>query len=313
LCVSDPEYSAIEANVVQRFEGIWPALVTPMGSDGRPSLDVAAQLVEALIAEGLDGLYITGSTGQWPLLTLDERRAIAECVVQTVAGRIPVMVHVGAIATEHAVTLAQHAARIGADAVSTVSPVYYAHAPDAVFAHYHSIGSATDLPLFVYHLEMVNRLSLGAKEYTQRLLDVPNIAGMKITDVDMYLFGVIHSHAGDRLQLFSGADEVVCHAVLSGSIGAIGTFYNLWGPAVRRAWQAMRSGETERAKAFMLRFQRAISDVLSSGATWTFLRAAVQQKYGLDIGRPRPPLGVDQRPWDDAQVRELIALVEQAI
>jgi N-acetylneuraminate lyase len=295
-----------------KFLGLWPALLTPLDGAGNPALAVIEQLTDHLVRDGLDGLYVVGSTGQWPLLTYAERCVVAETVVKASAGRVPIMVHVGAASTAEAVALARHAQHIGADAVSAVTPIYYAHSADVVFEHYRAIGSATDLPLFVYHLSQVNQLTIGPEEYVRRLLALPNIAGMKITDRDLYMLGLIHAHAGERLRLFSGADEVMCQAVLSGAIGAIGTFYNLWGPACRRARRAFTEGDVAGGTAFMLRFQRAIAQVLQSGSIWTFLRQAMRLKYGIDIGMPRPPLGSTDKPWVDEEVRRVIALVDDA-
>lgn len=295
--------------MAQTLGGIWPALLTPFDAAGRPAWNAIDQLVELFVSQQLDGLYIIGSTGQWPLLTLDERRAIAERVVRASAGRIPVMVHVGAATTADAVTLARHAASIGADAISTVAPIYYPHGADVVFQYYREVGAASDLPLFVYHLSLVNQLRLPAPEYVERLLALPNIAGMKITDVDLYLFGQIRAHAGERLQLFSGADEVLCHAVLSGAIGAIGTFYNLWGPECRVARQAVVNGDVHQGLAFMQRFQVAIGRILRSGSVWSFLRAAMLRRYQIDVGMPRAPLGSLDRPWDPQELDEILALM----
>jgi len=293
-----------------RFAGVWPAMLTPLTEDGRPAFAVLEQLVDLFVRQGLDGLYIIGSTGQWPLFTTEERCTIAERVVRTARGRIPVMVHVGAVSTADAVALARHADRIGADAVSAVAPIYYSHSADVVFEYYRQIGAATSLPLFVYHLSLVNQLRLGAHEYVDRLLAVPNIRGMKITDHDLYTFGLIHAFAGDRLRLFSGADELMGQAVLSGAVGAIGTFYNLWGPVCQRTRRALVSGGVEAGKTFMLRFQTAIARILASGSVWTFLRTAMRRKYHIDIGMPRPPLGSMDKPWPDAEVERLLAQVD---
>jgi N-acetylneuraminate lyase len=293
-----------------RWSGLWPAVITPMTSDDQIAFDTLEKMVELYVAQNLGGLYVTGSTGQWPLLTLDERRGIAECCVRVSAGRIPVMVHVGATTTRDSVALAQHAASIGADAVSAVAPSYYGYSPDVIFNYYHELGQATELPLFAYHLSTVNTVRLAPADFVERLLQVPHIAGMKITDVDLYLFGLIRAHAGDRLSLFSGADEVLCHAVVSGAIGAIGTFYNLWGVECRAARLAMEAGDVTRATQFMQRFQLAISRSMRTGSVWSFLRRAMQLKHGLDIGRPRAPLGSQDKPWDDAQVRDILSLVE---
>ena len=259
-----------------RFGGIWPAMLTPMTAEGKPSLDACEQLVDLFIRQKLGGIYLTGSTGQWPLLTLEEREAIAGCVVKAAAGRIPVMVHVGALATEQAIRLARHAARIGADAISAVGPVYYSQRAEGILEYYRHIAAATDLPLFVYHLSTVNQMALGPREFAARLLEMPNVAGMKITDCDLFPFGLIHSFAGERLQLFSGADEVMCHAVLSGAVGAIGTFYNLWGPACRQAREATVAGNVATGREFMLRFQSTLDDVIRPGGMWSFLSAAMR-------------------------------------
>jgi N-acetylneuraminate lyase len=293
-----------------RFGGIWPAMITPTTADGRPALPVCEQLVDLFARQGLGGIYLVGSTGQWPLFTVEERKAIAECVVKAAAGRLPVMAHVGAVATADAVALAEHAAHVGAAAVSAVGPIYYPYPADAVFEYYRRIGAATDLPLFAYHLSGVSRMALGPREYAERLLAIPTVAGMKITDQDLYPFGLIHAVAGDRLQLFSGADEVLCHAVLSGAVGAIGTFYNVWGPACASARNATAAGNVASGRAFMLRFQTAIADVLGSGGIWTFLRAAMRLKYGIDVGAPRPPLGATDTPWADADVVRILERVD---
>lgn len=292
------------------FAGIWPAVITPRTADDRIAFDVLEQLVDLYARQGLDGLYVTGSTGQWPLLTLDERRDIAACCLRAAAGRLPVMVHVGTMTTRDSVLLAQHAASLGAAAVSAVTPSYYGYSPDVVFHYYGELGRATDLPLFAYHLSTVSSVKIAATEYVDRLLAVPNLVGMKITDVDLYLFGLIHDRAGDRLRLLSGADEVLCHAVLSGAVGAIGTFYNLWGPACRQARQAMVAGQVATATQFMGRFQRAIHTALRGASVWSFLRHAMQLKYQLDIGLPRPPLGSLDRAWSDDEVREVLGWID---
>jgi N-acetylneuraminate lyase len=172
-----------------------------------------------------------------------------------------------------------------------------------------AMGSATDLPFYVYHLMGVSQALADPAGYVVRLLTLPNIAGMKYTERDLYTLGVIRVCAGDRLVLSSGADEVVCPAVLSGADGAIGTFYNLWGAEVHAAREALIAGDVKTAQMFMLRFQVAISRVISSGGTWGFLRAAMIRKHGIDVGMPRPPLGTTERPWSESEVEELLALV----
>ena len=291
------------------FAGIWPAMLTPTTPAGDADLAACERLVDLYARQHLGGIYLVGSTGGWPLFSVPERKQIAETVVKAAAGRIPVMVHVGAVATADAVELARHAAAVGAHAVSAVGPIYFKHPPEVAFHFYRTLGAATPLPLFAYHLSGVNSSTIGPREMAARLLDIPTVAGMKITDHDLYPFGLIHGVAGGRLRLFSGADEVMCHAVLSGACGAIGTFYNLWGPACAAARAATAAGDAAAGRDFMLRFQSAIADA-HAGGIWSFLRAGMRVKYGIDVGMPRPPLGSADGAWDEGRVRELIARVD---
>lgn len=292
------------------YSGVWPAMLTPLSPQRKVNLQAIDRLVELFVSLQMGGLYITGSTGQWPLLGVERRRQIVERTIQASAGRIPIMVHVGANSTEESVELAKQAANAGADAVSAVAPPYYPYSADAVFEHYRRIGEASELPLFVYHLSNTNVLSLDAEDYVARLLKLPNIAGMKFTDGNLFQLGLLQAAARGRLQLFSGADEVLCQAVLCGTVGAIGTFYNVWGPLCRQQRQAMADGDVAGGTEFMLRFQVAIAKVIRSGGIFTFLRKAMQLKYEIDVGLPIPPLGATDREWSDAEVREILTLVE---
>jgi N-acetylneuraminate lyase len=295
-----------------KFAGIWPALLTPLAEDGSPNLHQVEKLVELFIDQQLDGLYVLGSTGQWPLLRTEERQAVAERVMQTAGGRIPVIVHVGAATTEDAVDLARHAAQIGADGISSVAPIYYAYGSDAVFEHYRRIGAASELPFFIYHLARGNQPTLDPHVYAERLLALPHVAGMKITDPDLHQFGLIHTYTGNRLTLFSGLDELMCQAAVSGAAGAIGTFYNLWGKPCQKVRQAFVAGDFLLGRQFMLTFQQAIAEIVSKGSIWGFLQVAMRLKYAIEIGKPRPPLGLADPLWKKNDVERLISMVEQA-
>jgi N-acetylneuraminate lyase len=292
--------------------GVWPAMFSPLNEDRTPNLDAIDRLVDLLAGQQLGGLYILGSTGQGPALRLEDRRAIAVRTIKAARGRIAVMVHVGCIATEDAVELAKHAADNGADAISSVPPIYFTGGADVTFEHYNRIAAATSLPFYCYHASFLQSAVADPAEYTRRLLAIPNIAGVKYTDRDLYVLSLIHRHSKGALQLFSGADELVCHAVLSGADGAIGTFYNLWGPAVRKARASFAAGDVAGCQRFMSAFQGAIERILSSGAVYHFCRQSLQIKYGIDIGPGRTPSSVAGKPWAEGSVREVIAMVDAA-
>lgn len=290
------------------FKGLWSAMFTPTDEAGAPEMEQLEKLVHLLIAQEQDGLYILGSTGQGVLFTEAQRKAVLERVIKVTAGRVPVMVQVGALTTAEAVRLATHAAECGADAISSVAPIYFSGSVANALQHYKKIASATNLPFFPYQLG--NNTMGDIPLFIEQLLQIPNIAGMKLTTGQLMEISAIHLQAGDQLKLFSGADELLCHASLCGANGAIGSFYNLWGVACKRVLEAFREGDFELAKNFMLEFQRTILYVLPN--IWTFFRKAMQLKYGIDIGRTKAPLGLNQEEWPDEEVLALSDKIEAA-
>jgi len=281
-------------------------MVTPTELPGGAS-PALRQLVNLYARQQLGGLYILGSTGQGPLLATVERKQVAAAVVDEAAGRLPVIVHVGAATTAESCELARHAEAVGADAVSCVGPMYYQLPAAAIFEHYRQVGRASGLPLYVYQIDLVGQPGLSVQEYAARLQAVPNIAGLKITSGDLYQFGLIHQYAPE-LKLFSGHDEVLCHAVLSGACGAIGTFYGIWGPECKQAREAVWRGDVIRAARFMGQFQTAIREVLARGR-YGFTRAAILQRYGIDTGAPRTPLGCGECDWAEKDVKRILESV----
>lgn len=287
------------------FKGLWPAMFTPIASNGEPSYDELHKLVELFVSQDLDGLYILGSTGQGVLFTEDQRKKITEMVVSVAAGRVPVITQVGALTTEESVRLAIHAAKTGVNGISSVGPIYYAANTAMALEHYRAIAKATDLPFFPYQLGD-NSMAGDPLGFVKRLLEIPNVKGMKLTTNQLLEISMIHNYTGGKLKLFSGSDELFCHASLCGTVGAIGSFYNLWGVQCKHILNEFIGGNYQLSKEFMLSFQEIIRFVLPNA--WTFFRKVMQLKYNIDIGKAKAPLGNTQTEWKD---EEAIAIIER--
>jgi N-acetylneuraminate lyase len=291
----------------EKFKGLWPAMVTPVLDSGEPAYEEIEKLVEIFISQQLDGLYILGSTGQGLLFTEEQRKKATEVVSKTSAGRIPVIVHVGSLTTAESIRLAQHAEKCGVDGISSVPPIYYTGNADTALEHYSRIAESTSLPFFPYQLGD-NSIPGDVHSFIERLLEIPNITGMKLTTNQLLNISSVHNQAGDRLKLFSGSDELFCHATLCGSVGAIGTFYNIWGVACKHVMSEFVNGNYRLGKEFMLAFQEVIELVLPNA--WTFIRKAMLLKYNIEIGQTKGPLGNSQKGWQDDQVREILEKIE---
>ena len=291
--------------------GVWPAMFTPLDDDGQVNLDAIDALVELSIGQGMDGIYLLGRTGHGPAMRLEERREVADHAIKAVNGRVPVIVHVGCLSTVDSVDLARHAAGCGADGISSIPPVYFSCDANQEFEHFRQIAAATELPFFPYHNPAVNAgAGLSAHEYAKRLMDLPNIGGIKLTVRDMFELGLM-CQLTKNLVVFSGADELVCHAAVSGASGAIGTFYTLWGQAVRKVRAELIAGNFDLARGFMTVFQGVIHRYLISGSYHEFCRMSIKLKYGIDIGPGRSPDSFGPE-WDEAEVQQMIEQVDAA-
>jgi N-acetylneuraminate lyase len=291
----------------EKFKGLWPAMFTPVNEKGEPAYGEIEKLVELFILQQMDGLYILGSTGQGILFTEEKRKKVTEVVTKTSAGRIPVIAHVGALTTDESIRLAQHAEKNGVDGISSVPPIYYSGNADSAIEHYKTISGAVNLPFFPYQLGD-NSIPGDIHSFINKVLKIPNISGMKLTTNQLLNISSIHNQAGSHLRLFSGSDELFCHATLCGTVGAIGTFYNIWGLECKFVMSEFTNGNYKLGKEFMLSFQKVIQQVLPNA--WPFFRKAMLLKYQIDIGHTKSPLGNTQKEWKDEDVHQIIEKIE---
>lgn len=294
------------------FKGVWPALFTPLDKFGAPNISELKKLTELVIKQELDGLYILGSTGQGFLLKEEQRKNVAKVVLDITNGRLPVIVQVGSMTTNESVKLAQHAAKNGANGISSVGPIYYGSSngsSDMALKHYHAVATATDLPFFPYQLGEGN-FNGGIPSFVNKLLKIPNVIGMKLTTGKLLDISTISYNSKERLVLFSGADELMCQSSICGTVGAIGTTYNLWGPECQWVRKEFVSGNVELGTSFMMVFQEVIATILPN--IWTFLQQAMLYRYNIDIGKTIEPLGNTHQPWPEKEVIDLVETVIKA-
>lgn len=286
------------------FQGVWPAMFTPVFDNGDLNVKELEKLIELLIEQDVDGLYLLGSTGQGFLFNEKQRREITEITLKINNNRLPVMVQVGALNTDESVRLAKHAEKCGVQAISAVGPIYYAASPAMALEHYRKIASSVGVPFFPYQIGN----AVMNKEMIQQLKKINNMGGMKLTTHNLVEISNIHNDVGPGWKLFSGADELLCHAALCGTSGAIGSTYNLIGYACKDIRQKFLAGQVTTGIGFMLRLQKLIDQVLPS--IWTFFNRAMLLKHEINIGRPKPPLLFPDLAWSDEEILSVVEDLE---
>lgn len=266
-----------------KFQGAWPALVTPFTSDDRVNVPVLRRLVDYLISKDIGGFYVCGSTGEGVAMSVAERKLVLETVLEQNNRRLPVIAHVGCIASGDAAELARHAQEAGADGVASIIPPLY-RSTQSIHDYYARIGAAApELPLLTY----IFGGPVDAVALMRALMDIPTLAGAKYTGPDMFEFRRIIDLGVGQWTVFSGMDEQCVFAAMFGSSGNIGSSLNYHPGVYREIRRAVHSGDHERANELQLRANLTTAIMADVG----FLAALkeVMRWLDFDCGHPRLP------------------------
>lgn len=223
---------------------------------------------------------------------------MTEATVKAAAGRLPVMVHVGAMRVEDAQELAAHAAAVGADAVSSVVPMYYPPTLASTMEHYRRITEASDLPFYAYNFAIPN---CPVEAYVEALMQIPHARGLKFTSTNMYELARLKIASGGQLNVLSGSDESYLAAQAQGADGAIGSTQNIGLPLFRAVEAAAVAGRWEEARRLMLQTVRLVHEVTICCGLASL--HTILTREGIPCGQPRHPLPhavgeVEERAWE---------------
>ena len=231
--------------------GLIAATYTPMDAQARLCLDKVPPMVDQLIAEGVTGLYVCGTTGEGMSLTGTERQSVAEAFVKAAAGRVPVIVQVGHNSTAEAAQLAAHAHKIGADMISATAPSYFKVSKVTLLTDCMAeiAAGAPQLPFYYYHIPTLTGADLDMVTFLEQAgARIPNLAGLKYTCPTVHEFQACQEAAGGRFDILWGTDEMLLSALVVGARGAVGSTYNIAAPLYRRLIDAFQAGDLEQAR-----------------------------------------------------------------
>lgn len=205
------------------FEGSGVAIVTPF-TDSGVNFKKLAELCEFHIREKTDAIVVAGTTGEASTMPDSEHLEAVRCVVDTVAGRIPVVAGCGSNDTSHAVSLSKSCAKLGADALLHVTPYYNKTSQNGLYLHFKSIADVVDLPIIVYNVPSRTGMNINP-ETCQRLSELPNISGIKECKIEQA--PEVAFLCGDNLNMYSGEDAMVLPLMSLGGKGVISVMANI--------------------------------------------------------------------------------------
>ena len=262
------------------------AMVTPYTPDGEVDYQHARRLASQLVRSGNDGLVVTGTTGESPLLSDDEKYRLWEATKQELGGSATVVAGAGTNDTRHSIHLAHLAEKAGADAILAVVPYYLKPPQEGVFQHFKAIAESTNLPVIIYNVP--GRVGMGMTVDTVlRCAEVPNIVGNKEANGDLAFTAEVMNAAPGFL-IWSGNDNDNFHLWCMGAWGAISVTSHVVAGQQKEMLGHILAGRLAEAAAIHRRLVRVTNAAFLNGSPST-IRYILRQ-LGFAIGAPRLPV-----------------------
>ena len=287
------------------LRGVMAALLTPF--DGQQKLDKESlrRLVRFNLRQGVDGLYVGGSTGEAFVQSGTERQEVLEIVAEEAKGKMTLIAHVGCVSTLESQQLARAAVGYGYDAVSAVTPFYYPFSFDEHCAHYQAIiESADGLPMVVYNIPALSGVKLTLDQINT-LVTLPGVGALKQTSGDLFQVEQIR-RAHPDLVLYNGYDEIFASGLLAGADGGIGSTYNIMGWRYQGMVAALKVGDVAKAQQLQCECNKVI-DLLIKTGVFRGLKTVLHYMDVVSVPLCRKPFA----PVYEKFLPELKALAQQ--
>jgi len=272
-----------------KIQGIIPPLTTPFTQDGQVYEAGLRALIEFQVQAGTHGLFICGTYGSGPIMTVEQRKQVAEIVVDQTKGRLAVIAHVGTASTEQSVALAQHAQSVGCDLVSAISPYYHRHDERTVVHFFKTLVQSVDLPVWLYNNPKCSGVTI-TPSFLAHLADV-GVQGIKdsgFSFIELTHFLLALQDKPD-FRFVAGTEALALPAWQIGARGSVSGLANCIPEIMVELWNLYQAGEIEAAYRLQLKVNRA-RQVLHIPSSTNAACYAVLHERGVDAGYPKAPI-----------------------
>jgi 4-hydroxy-tetrahydrodipicolinate synthase len=263
---------------------ILTAIATPFKADGSLDLGAFRALAAHLVANGSDGLVVTGTTGESPTLTDDERFALFEAAVDEVGDRATVVAGTGTYSTDHSIHLTKRAHELGVDGFLVVTPYYNKPPARGIVRHFQEIAAVTDRSIVVYNIPARVVLNLETATIAE-LATIPNVRAVKQANADLEQARAIVELG---LDLYAGDDDIVFPFLEVGGVGGVCVHTHVVGPQVKEMVRLFREGDVDGARALDRELSPSI-ELLRVAPNPIAIKCALNL-LGHDVGGLRLPL-----------------------
>lgn len=267
------------------------AMITPFATDGSLDVDEACRIAEFLIANGNDGVVVSGTTGESAALEADEKLALFRAIKQRLGARGVVIAGTGGNNTHHSIEFTKRAMETGIDAVLAVVPYYNKPPQDGLLRHFGALAEACDIPIVMYNIPGRTGQNMTAATTLELARRHPNIVGIKESsgNVEQHAQLVGDNPRPEQFTIWSGDDYFFLPALALGAYGLVSVAAHVVGPRIRAMIEAFDRGDVATAGAIHRELQPLFSALFLTTSPipvkWAMNRA------GFAAGECRSPLG----------------------
>jgi 4-hydroxy-tetrahydrodipicolinate synthase len=229
------------------FGRLLTAMVTPMTQTGVIDFLEAGKLAERLVATGSDGIVVSGTTGESPTLSVEEKEKLFQVVVEAVGGKAAVIAGTGSYDTKASIQLTKIAQRVGADGLLVVAPYYNKPPQEGLYQHFRAIAESTSLPILLYNIPSRTNVNIEAQTMV-RLAKIDNIVGVKEASGNLNQVGTIRSLCPEDFLIYSGDDSLILPTMSLGGVGVISVAAHLVGRRMKEMIEAFADGKVREAE-----------------------------------------------------------------
>lgn len=273
---------------IAKYQGIFPAFYACYDANGAINPAGVRELTRWFIDQGVQGLYVGGSSGECIYHGKEERKLVLENVMAEAKGKLTVIAHVACNNTADSQELAAHAESLGVDAIASIPPIYFKLPPHAIAKYWNDISAAApNTDFIIYNIPQLAGVSLSVP-LLQEMLKNPRVIGVKnssmpVQDIQMWL--------DEGAIVFNGPDEQLISGLVMGAIGGIGGTYGAMPKLYTKLYSLVKSGDLETARQIQNECCRIIYKLCSGhGNMYAMIKQTMRKLGGPDCGSVRAPL-----------------------
>ena len=294
---------------ITKYQGVFPAFYACYDAEGNISVEGVKALTRHLIAKGVKGVYVGGSSGECIYQHVEERKTVLEAVMSEAKGKLTVIAHVGCNNTADSMELARHAESVGVDAIASIPPIYF-HLPEYGIAQYWNdiSAAAPNTDFVIYNIPQLAGVALTTS-LLREMKKNPRVIGVKNSSMPTQDIQMWHD---EDLLVFNGPDEQFISGLAMGACAGIGGTYAVMPELFLKVYEHFQKGEMEAARQIQNEIDHIIYKMCSAHGNLYAVQKAILAKDGVPCGSVRKPMPalIDS---DAAVVDEAHAMIAAAV